>query len=26
MVNPENCVVCRNCELYCPEFAVSVER
>lgn len=21
----EECIVCRRCELYCPDFAVSVE-
>ncbi len=22
---PEDCIVCRRCELYCPDFAISVE-
>ncbi|MDI6856501.1 MAG: 4Fe-4S binding protein [Candidatus Thermoplasmatota archaeon] len=26
ITKPENCIECRNCELYCPEFAVSVEK
>lgn len=21
---PENCVVCRNCEVVCPDFAITV--
>ncbi len=21
----EDCIVCRRCELYCPDFAISVE-
>jgi len=25
VVAPEKCIVCRRCELYCPDFAVEVE-
>ena len=24
--NPENCVGCGNCEIYCPDFAISLGR
>ncbi len=25
VVHPEKCTKCRLCELYCPDFAISVE-
>jgi len=25
VIAPEECIVCRRCELYCPDFAVEVE-
>lgn len=25
VVDKDECIVCRRCELYCPDFAISVE-
>ncbi len=25
IINLDNCIVCRLCELYCPDFAIDVE-